>query len=342
MSPGNLNRPNAPTDAPLTPSSLHNTESPEQPGVNGHQEPSLDAPINFNHMELLAHLTIDKDMFNLGVDIEDYYAALSIGLKTSLTSPYLLHQLLAYSARHLAFLHPECREFYNQQAVILQTRAVSLFTAIPITVNQFNCMPILLFSSLLGHHLLADTLATRDPCGLDGFVNHFVQCAQTYRGVYTIAKSAWPLLMESELGPIMSLSANFTSRPPQGNDCQRVSELVDSATDLSEEDRDGCKVAIRYVQVGLDAVSGEESNDVARNRFQMISEWTMLVPPEFTRLLADKRPEALIVLAHYALLLHYGRRLWWKRGSVHLADHRGRPGIAVELLVRVSAGKNGR
>jgi hypothetical protein len=36
----------------------------------------------------------------------------------------------------------------------------------------------------------------------------------------------------------------------------------------------------------------------------------MLVPPTFTRLLAMKRPVALIVLAHYAVPLHHGKHLW--------------------------------
>ncbi|KAF1847603.1 uncharacterized protein K460DRAFT_277402 [Cucurbitaria berberidis CBS 394.84] len=310
VSPGDINRPNTTpifSDSPLTPSSFCNAEFSQPPAIN---DPGVDEPINFNHMELLAHVTIDKDIFNLGVDVGDYYAGLALGLRTSLKCPYLMHQILAYSARHLAYLHPGRSEFYLRQATTLKTRAVSLFTAVPMDVDQSNCIPIILFSAILGHHFLADTLAKRDSSRLDAFIAHFVQCAQTYRGVYTITLSAWPLLMESELAPILSLSAKFTSREPKGIDCQRASELVDNAPHLSEEDKADCGLAIQYLQVGFDAALEEDPKEMPVNPYQMISEWAMLVPPGFTRLLGSKRPEALVILAHYALLLHYGRHLW--------------------------------
>ncbi|CAO2651438.1 Nn.00g040080.m01.CDS01 [Neocucurbitaria sp. VM-36] len=298
-----------PSNTPLMPSSLYNAESSKVP-ANSRYDRTLDEPLNFDHLELLAHLTIDKDLFNLGVGLNNYYSGLALGLRTSLKWPYLMHQILAYSARHLAFLHPDRSGFYTQQAVALQTRAVSLFTAVPMQVDQSNCMPVLFFSSVLGHHLLADTLAKRDSNGLDGFVSNFVQCAQTYRGVQTIAISAWPLLMETELAPILTLSSNFTSREPVGHDCQLVRELVDGITDLSNDERIACSSAVKYLQVGLDAVLAKAPGEAPPNRYQMISEWAMLVPPEFTSLLATKRPETLIILAHYAALLHLGRHLW--------------------------------
>ncbi|KAJ4363431.1 hypothetical protein N0V83_009724 [Neocucurbitaria cava] len=312
-SPGNLKGPDVTPisdHSPLTPSSLYNAELSQLQGDDSRHNRSLDEPLNFNHLELLAHLTIDKNMFNLGVGLDDYYASLALGLKTSLKWPYLMHQILAYAARHLAFIHPEQSEFYLQQAVTLQTRAVSLFTAIPLEVDQSNCMPILFFSSVLGHHLLADTLGKRDPSGVDGFVDQFVQCAQTYKGVHSIAISAWPLLMESELAPILTRSANFTSREPRGDDCQCVNELVDCTTELCEDDKKACREAIKYLQVGFDAAFEEEPRDGPPNRYQMISEWAMLVPPEFTSLLAAKKPEALVILTYYAALLHCGKHLW--------------------------------
>jgi hypothetical protein len=36
----------------------------------------------------------------------------------------------------------------------------------------------------------------------------------------------------------------------------------------------------------------------------------MLASPDFTSLLSAKKPEALVLLSYYALLLHHGRGLW--------------------------------
>lgn len=268
--------------------------------------------MNVNHMELLIHLTLDNDMFNLGVSVGDsigtYPTRLGFALETGLKSPYLLHQLLAFSARHLAFLHPERSASFFHQAATLQTRAVSLFNTAWTEVDRSNCVAVLLFSSILGHHLLADSLAKRDPGGLDAFMTHYMQCLNMSRGIYTIAKAAWPLLMDSELEPVISSGSEFTSRVPRGNHCQQIKELVVGADELGAEDKEACLQAIQYLQVGFDAALADEEEP--QNRHKMIFSWTMLAPPEFTVLLAAERPEALVLLAYYALLLHYGRKMW--------------------------------
>jgi hypothetical protein len=289
----------------LTPS-LNNGEPARS--TNG-DYPDLNEPTNYNHMELVVHAMLNDELFNFAVGFERFHrAGLALGFEVALKAPYLLNQIMAYSACHLAHVNPQRSAFFKRQAVILQTQAVSIFNATRVEVNASNCVPILLFSSMLGQHFLADTLAKREPNGLDGFIAHYLQCVEMHRGIYTIATSAWPLLMESELEPILTMSRGFTSRKPIGEDCVQILALVESADDLSEEEKETCRVAIRYLQVGLDAVQAEYNAPVSR--YQMICEWTMLVPPMFTRLLATKQPVALIVLAHYAVLLHYGRHLW--------------------------------
>ncbi|MCJ1371719.1 hypothetical protein MMC20_002938 [Loxospora ochrophaea] len=298
----------------LTAAPLFNPDSPERPSINNRRDPTPDEAINLDHMELLIHLILDKEMFNLGVGVGAYPSGLSLALKTGLESPYLLHQLLAFSARHLAFLHPESSASYLQQAVTLQTSAVSLFNSAWESnfnwtkVDQSNCVAILLFSSILGHHLLADSLAKRDPGGLEAFMTNYMQCLEMHRGVHTVAISAWPLLMESELKPVLLWSSGFTSRPPRGNHCHRIRELVDRADGLGEENKEACRLAIQYLQVGFDAMLAEEEEQ--DNRYQMIFSWPMLAPPPFTGLLAAKQPEVLVLLGYYALLLHYGRNMW--------------------------------
>ena len=287
--------------------SLSDPSSPERPSINSPEDPTLDQAINLKHMELLIHLSIDEEMFSLGTNVSAYHSLVSLALKTSLESPYFLHQLLAFSARHLAYLHPESSTSYLHQALTLQTHAVSLFNAPWTQVDPPNCVAILLFSSILGHHLLADTLAKRDPGGLDAFMTHYMKCWEMHRGIYIIATTAWPLLMESELERILSWSSEFNRQPPRGTQCQRIRALIDGADALGEKIKEACRLAIHYLQLGFDAVFAQE---VQGNRYQMIVSWTILAPPEFASLLEAKQPEVLVVLGYYALLLHYGRKLW--------------------------------
>ncbi|KPM46407.1 hypothetical protein AK830_g109 [Neonectria ditissima] len=295
-----------PGASPSTAACLSNPDSPDDPSITS-QDPTLDEAINLNHMELLTHWIVSKDMFSL--DISEYPQDLSAAVKIGLEAPYLLHEMLAFSARHLAFLHPERSASYLHQAVSHQTRAVSLFNSTWTKVDKSNCVATLLFSSILGHHLLADMLAKREPGGLDVFITHYTQCVETNRGIYTLAKAAWPLLMESELESVMRLSSGFTSRQPRGNHCQKIEELIANSNKLDESEKEMCRRPAHYLQIGFDAMLAVEEEEQAY-RYQMIYSWTMLVPPEFARLVSTKRPEALVLLAYYALLLHYGRSMW--------------------------------
>ncbi len=167
---------------PVTAALLLGASSLESLASGERHDAAPDEALNLGHMELLIHLTTDKGMFNLGVSVGAYPSNIFFALKIGLESPFLLHEMLAFSARHLAFVHPERSAFYLHQAVALQTRAVSLFNATSAAVEQSNCVAILLFSSILGHHLLADTLVKRDDSDLDAFIEQYIRCAEMARG----------------------------------------------------------------------------------------------------------------------------------------------------------------
>ena len=107
----------------------------------------------------------------------------------------------------------------------------------------------------------------------------------------------------------MTWSSGFTSRTPYGNHCQLLYEMVDSANGLNYSEKEMCRGEIKYLQVGFDAILLEELDDMG-NRYQMLFSWTMLAPREFRGLLQAKRPEVLVLLGYYALMLHYGRHMW--------------------------------
>ncbi len=184
---------------------------------------------------------------------------------------------------------------YQRLAVVLQTRAVSLFNAswqsFHGVFDQANCVPMLLFSSALSHHLLVDSLEPAKQHGgggrgsgapgssssraFDTFIKHYVQCAFLQGGMYTIAMAAWPMLLASELGHILQWSARFTSRSGRGNHCSQLLALIEQAPSadfaprdpgsawlqrqppqsrLTHTEKDACRHAVRLLQVALDVL----------------------------------------------------------------------------------------
>ncbi|KAL2846158.1 hypothetical protein BJY01DRAFT_263375 [Aspergillus pseudoustus] len=278
-----------------------------QPNLPAPHEP-IEDELNLKHMELLIHLATTNEMFNLGDDLGPYRPGISFGLKRGLESPYLLYAALAFSARHLAYLHPDRAAELMHQAVTLQTRAIALFNVDQIRVDQSNCVAVLLFSAAVGHHLLADTLMERSPEGLDAFLTRYTHCANTHRGLYTITITAQPLLMETELEPVLSRSINFTSSEPEGHHCDQICSLIAGSNSLTRGEKEACHQALRYIQLGIDALSSPPERH--NMKYQMLFLWTVLVPSDFIALLVAKRPQALVILVYYASLLHHGRHMW--------------------------------
>ncbi|KAK0721780.1 hypothetical protein B0T26DRAFT_640649 [Lasiosphaeria miniovina] len=311
-SPSSSSHPIPETDSFATPLATSSALPPPPPPPTA--AATLDDPLNLHHIELVSHMLSNKDVFNLSFDVGDHLRGVSYALTISLDAPYALHQLLALSARHLASLYPAKSADYLHLATALQTRALSLFNAAALAKNgaidHSNCKAVVLFSAVMAHHVLTDALTQRgDNETLDGFLSRYVQAIETTRGVMLVSMAAWPLLMaHPEAGPRIEAHALFTMREGKGDHCNGLRELVDCADGLSEAEREACRAAARRLQVGFDAVEEEDKEDAYR--FQGVFLWTMMASPELVALLAGKRPEALVMLGYYALLLYYARGMW--------------------------------
>lgn len=273
-------------------------------------DPPLESVINLEHMKLLFHSIDATDLFSLGGDRTIHQESLTTSdiIDLGIQYPYLLHELCAFSARHLANLDLDKAGSYLHHAITLQTRAVSLFNNSYEPITQETCVPTLLFATTLGHHIFTDTMSRRDGNDLELFLLHFSQCLDTLQGVYVIFQEARPFWKKSVLADILSRSTSLTSRNPVGNQCQRVAELVELSSNLTRDEKQACHEAIRYLQVGFDALLAE--HEEPGNRYQMLFLWCVLVPKGFIALCSRKSIEALIALGYYAVLLQHGRAMW--------------------------------
>lgn len=304
----------AATNLPLTPPSQVTDTIP--PSLFLHHQTgnqtvqAADNNINLEHMELLLHSIKATNLFSLGGDRKSHEESLTSTeiIDLGVRFPYLLHELCAFSARHLATLHPAKAEHYLNHAITLQTCAVSLFNTSYTHMTQESCVPTLLFATTLGHHVFTDTLCSRRANDISSFLLHFTQCLDTLKGVYVIFQEARPFWAKSVLADILAKSSSLTSRVPIGTRCQRIKKLVEVSPNLISEEKEACHEAIRFLQVGFDALLAEREEP--GNRHQMLFLWCILMRREFIALLSKKNKEALIILGYYATLLKYGRAMW--------------------------------
>jgi hypothetical protein len=267
-------------------------------------DPGLDGLVNMTHMELLLNFSLEIHIPDMGGVLK--HSGTKLILKCGIEAPYLMHEVLAMSARHLSVVDPSRREFAAHLAVQLQTRAVSMFNTSKMAVNKSNCISMVLFSSLLGRHLFTDLLARRD-AHLGTFLDNYTICVRLHEGIRAITSLSWPYLLESDLAPFLAWGASLSTATLRGHECDGVREMITNAQNLYEADKKVCLSAIRFLQIGLDAIAVEDNEG---HGCRMIFTWSIIVAHQFNTLIAQRRPEALVILAYFTLLLHRGRTMW--------------------------------
>ncbi|KIW23521.1 uncharacterized protein PV07_11713 [Cladophialophora immunda] len=263
--------------------------------------------VNMTHLELFDNLSSEafrsvEESGRPDITTTNVYA------KHALANPYLMHQMLAASALHLSTRTTEFRDTYRQYATGLLNRALSLFNeANPVLeVTPANYVRMFLFSSGVGIHLLCETLHyQRD--GLERFVERFSHCLGIYRGLLAVIDQSRDLLLESELGPRLKLTqALLDTTDANGSECSALEGLI-STLDADPGSQEIYRETVSHLQRVFNAQRAASGTKIA---VPTVLAWPVLVPPEYVDLLRQGQAEALVILAHYAVLLHRCRELW--------------------------------
>ncbi|KAK0657070.1 hypothetical protein B0T16DRAFT_315021 [Cercophora newfieldiana] len=264
------------------------------------------AEINFEHMELIIKFKVSDHYPELDQNLYDYSEKLNT--ISMLSAPYYLTEILALSARRLSIVEPEKSERYLRYSVTLQTRAVSMYNQYvsSVKIDNVNCVPIIQFASLLGRHLLIDMLARRET-DLNLFLEHYLEFVRVHSGIKLIVHTAWPFLIDSGMKEFLLWAGSLTTAQGVGSECAPLRDLIYKTNDLDAATQDACETVIRGLQVGFDLMCVQPPRN---NRYWAVFAWSVTAPEEFTNLLVQRRPEALVFLAYFGILLHYSRDQW--------------------------------
>lgn len=286
-------------------------------GQNNSTFASTDTPasqiFNLDHLVLLHHL--DTDMVKAPTlysasNEEDATKLLETIFKSAVVSPYLMDELLAFSALHLSTLQSDAAEKqrYHNLAQQLQTRALTHFNAARQSVNEENCTPMFLFSSFLGMHLFFDAMNSHHD--FTECLDKFVGFLNLHRGVRSITGRSWQFLSQTELrqilGPIEMVDQSQSALPEADNDCDKLLRLLNSDESLSPTSLRACCTAVG----SLKWVWNQHGALPKPYPTHVILAWPLLIHPDYIDLLRQRRPEALIILAHWAVLLYDDRDFW--------------------------------
>ncbi|KAK9775362.1 hypothetical protein AB5N19_02932 [Seiridium cardinale] len=268
---------------------------------------NADTIVNLTHLELFSHFGEIISPLFAGKDPDLRRDYLKNYQKAAFAGTYLMHEILAFAARHLCLTGPQSKsQFYADQATVLQTKALSLFNASLQQPKPETIIATFLFSSLLGTHLLSDTIAVRH-MDLEPFLGHFVNYLKVHRGVRPIFDEYRQFLLNSELQPFLVWGWNLSTSKGSGSECQPIREML-SRTTLEQSIVDAYSQATDVLQSVID---GYKNRPAFPGPVPWVTVWLSMVKPNYTELLIARRPEALVVFAYYGAMIHcYHRDLW--------------------------------
>ncbi|KAI3535200.1 Upc2 protein [Colletotrichum paranaense] len=283
--------------------------TPEQATCRNSHVPT--EPYDLRHMELLYHFEHNLG-YNQGFgDTLTRQKYQQMSLKQAFRVSFLMDELLAIAAAHKSTLPGEDQAFYRSEATRLQTRSLSRFTVADGDLSDEDFLTVFLFSTWLGQHVLFDTFSI--PADLPVTLDKLVHCMGLHRVVRSVVGGSWDRLrshFDTHLGAGSRFVQNMIIRRERyetGNECRHLLRLFESS-DLNDASKAACQEAVEHLQLMFDI---HRNTDIpAGRRYSTVQEWSIRVPAEYVSLLDQRRPEALVVLAYWGVLMHKARDCW--------------------------------
>ncbi|KAH6989575.1 hypothetical protein BKA56DRAFT_576067 [Ilyonectria sp. MPI-CAGE-AT-0026] len=322
-SSGAVRPPPPPSEGPWAALSkiLEHARPPTLPPIRSFAAPPM-AVFTSKHLILLHHaktgVVFKQEMMD---------TLLEIAIAWAIEAPYVLDQLLAICAEHYALSSPETAEVYRSTSQELQTRSLTSFNLrtqgqTP-EESSTTYLPRFIFASFVSMNMMYQTFS-QYRSSYHVFIGRFLDCIHLHQGVRTVVRSGFHTYLGSvALHPFLS-QFQAPEDGVSGNECDELIKAIDSS-DLSPTTVAACKSAADSLQTTFNMYNNlpkDENNTHAATAFPV------LLTTEFIDVLRKHRPEALLVLAYYGVLLHRHRRSWIIGDAgqfvVHLiADHLG-------------------
>ncbi|OQU97890.1 hypothetical protein CLAIMM_03760 [Cladophialophora immunda] len=281
--------------------------TPDGDGCKVAQSPSLRRDLlhedyNIVHFQLLYHvgdrLSSDAQQF-----IPKGQELFKSSVREAFTAAYLMDALIAVAAAHKSTLPGEDQAFYQTEAMRLLTRSLTKFNA-QHEITEDYAMAAFLYTMLLGQLVLFDIFSHGED--LASILDRFAHCMKLHHGIRKVVAPVWhkvqPILGGCYLAEWVSDGVPSLGEP--NSECSPLWELL-GRSDFSASPRQAYSSSIEALQMMFDYTRGRPTN-----RMMAVQEWLVRVPMDFVDLVSQRRPEALIILAYYAVLLHRARGFW--------------------------------
>ena len=292
---------------------LRNT-APVYPASSWLQQPPSPGPstigLEMMDLELLHHFTTSTCLtMTTDEGIREIYR-LAIP-RIALSHEILMHALLAMSALHLSVLRSSGNS-YAAAAAEHHSRAVGLLrTAFPVRDTEHG-NAIFVTSSLTAHYAYA--------CrpGVDGMLPTAPAWVPLFRGIPETIHGCWDWLYKGEIAPMWIRKDIDQSRYVE--DIEFQSSLLDLSRrgapgELDPEELEDDHVLGIYRDEMVELKNSWLLFRTTEPRVSSAFDWPCNMSLEFVQFIKERRPRALVMLAHHCVLVEsIEDQYWWAKG----------------------------
>lgn len=229
--------------------------------------------------------------------------------KLALSNLFLLHQILAISAHHQSQLRPDRHGHYTICASLHQNKAVTGLRTALARITEDTCHEIFVASSLLSICAFASFSSYGGVCEQPR-VDDLVDVFQLIRGMSRILDSYTYLLHQGNLGQLFFREGNNEPSPFLDSVNEQL-QLLDVSILPHAEARSICRQSLVEIVAWIQSVMRSTSAAGLRASLSL----PICLREEFIELVRQHNPIALIIVAHYCVILHTsGLENWYLRG----------------------------
>jgi hypothetical protein len=291
------------------------------PNLSEGPSAAIHISLEVHNLELL-HFYTTTTSFTLSSRPELQQIWQQVVPQISFTQDFLLHGILAFSALHLARSQPERKNLLYTEASAHHDIGLRMFRTAMLNISPQNCDACLAFSTLIAAYSWASSHQTGDLFFSDTSTTEEssnVEWASLLRGVNTLLEAAEEWMTSSSMKlvlhprPTDPLPAEAAD-PEVSIKLTALSQLWDSSPEkfnVVEVNALNDTLALLHEDYQLVASSpGDFEVDIV----SILYAWPIKVPSAFLVMVKEFKPEALIVLAHYSLLLNRAEQIWFMQG----------------------------
>jgi hypothetical protein len=232
----------------------------------------------------------------------------------AISTEFLMQGMLAVSAVHLAHLQPQRRLELLRRASISEHAALPAFRKAVSVQDQKTVHAALAFGGFVVQYVLA--LSKNEPGKIPKLGDSAPHWFHLIRGLVKLTISTWPSLMGGPFRPLLTYRT-YPVIPEDNPEDIHLAQLYNMlgesvpSSHVDEEALATCRVALDELRrVAATPYTARSPLDA----MAVVYIWPGTVQEDYIMLLHQRRPEALVILAHYCVLLKKIDSCWYTGG----------------------------